>query len=146
MPNLKEGDTAPDFAVQNAQGREVKLSGLKGKNVVLYFYPKDDTPGCTIEAKEFTEAAARFAGQDTVVLGASADDPACHQAFINKYGLKIELLADPGQKVAAAYDSAGEKYSQRNTFLIDKQGRIKKIFKGVKPQGHAAEVLKVMVS
>lgn len=141
MTNLKEGDVAPDFSAANAKGKEVKLSQLKGKNVVLYFYPKDDTPGCTIEAKEFTEMAAQFANANTVVLGVSYDDPSCHQAFVDKYGLKIELLADTNRKIAEAYGTAGEKYPSRDTFLIGKDGKIQKIWRGVKPQGHAKEVL-----
>lgn len=141
MPSLKEGDRAPDFSALNSKGKEVKLSGLKGKNIVLYFYPKDDTPGCTIEAKEFTADAGKFADQDTVVLGVSYDDPACHQAFIDKYGLKIELIADTSKKIAEAYGSAGGGYASRNTFVIDKGGKIKKIFFKVKPQGHSKEVL-----
>ena len=102
MSTLHEGDVAPDFSAQTAKGKEVKLSQFLGKNVVLYFYPKDDTPGCTIEAKEFTEATAKFANANTVVLGVSNDDTACHQAFINKYDLKIDLLADTHKKIAQA--------------------------------------------
>lgn len=143
MP-LKEGDTAPDFKAQNSQGKEVSLATYKGKNIVLYFYPKDDTPGCTIEAKEFTESSAKFASANTVVLGVSYDDVACHQAFIEKYGLKIDLLVDAGGSIAKAYDSFGEGYAKRNTFVIDASGKIKKIFMGVKPQGHADEVLKLV--
>jgi peroxiredoxin Q/BCP len=141
MSNLKEGDVAPDFSATNQKGQPVKLSQYKGKNVVLYFYPKDDTPGCTIEAKEFTEMAGKFAGANTVVLGVSYDDAACHQAFIDKYGLKIDLLTDVNKSIAQSYGSFGDKYPSRDTFLIDGQGKIKKIFRGVKPQGHASEVL-----
>jgi peroxiredoxin Q/BCP len=138
---LNEGDVAPDFSAETTKGREVNLSQFKGKSVVLYFYPKDDTPGCTIEAKEFTEMAAKFASANTVVLGVSYDDPACHQAFIDKYSLKIELLADTSRKIAQAYGCAGDKYPNRDTFLIDASGKIKKIYRNVKPQGHANEVL-----
>lgn len=145
MSQLQEGAAAPDFSALATNGREISLAGLKGKNVVLYFYPKDDTPGCTIEAKEFTIAATKFVGANTVVLGVSYDDAACHQAFIKKYNLKIELLADTTGSIAKAYGSEGDgKYAKRNTFVIDKQGKIKKIFWGVKPQGHADEVLKVL--
>lgn len=141
MSDLKEGDVAPDFSAANAKGKEIKLSQLKGKNVVLYFYPKDDTPGCTIEAKEFTEMAAKFASADTLVFGVSYDDAACHTAFISKYDLKVDLLCDVGGQIAKAYGSWGEKYPNRDTFLIDKQGKLKKIYRGVKPQGHANEIL-----
>ena len=144
MTTLKEGDVAPDFSAPSASGKEVKLSKLRGKNVVLYFYPKDDTPGCTIEAKEFTETAAKFASANTVVLGVSYDDVNCHKAFIDKYNLKIELLADIDKKIAEAYGSAGASYAQRNTFVIDTDGKIKKAILGVKPQGHAQEILKAL--
>ncbi len=146
MATLNEGDAAPDFTAQTAKGSEVKLSQFQGQNVVLYFYPKDDTPGCTTEAKEFTEATAKFANANTVVWGVSADDVACHQAFIEKYGLKIELLADTAQKIAQAYGANGEKYANRDTFLIDKTGTIKKIYRNVKPQGHAEQILKDLQS
>jgi peroxiredoxin len=141
MTTLKEGDQAPDFSAETAKGREMNLSALRGKNVVLYFYPKDDTPGCTIEAKEFTEMADKFANANTVVLGVSYDDSDCHQAFIDKYGLKVELVCDTKGEIAKAYGSWGEKYPARDTFLIGTDGRIKKIYRGVKPQGHAADVL-----
>jgi peroxiredoxin len=144
MTNLKEGDTAPDFSAANAQGKEVSLSQFKDKNVVLYFYPKDDTPGCTIEAKEFTQMAAQFANTNTAVLGVSYDDAACHQAFIDKFGLKVELLADTSRKIAEAYGTKGEKYPSRDTFLIGKDGKIVKIWRGVKPEGHAQDVLKLV--
>lgn len=144
MSQLNEGDLAPDFTAQTAKGREVKLSQQRGKNIVLYFYPKDDTPGCTLEAKEFTEAADHFADADTVVWGVSYDDADCHQDFIDKYGLKVELLSDASRKIAQAYGSSGDKYPNRDTFLIDKNGKIKKIFRNVKPQGHAAEILKAL--
>ncbi len=139
---LNEGDIAPDFSAQSANGKEIKLSNLRGKNVVLYFYPKDDTPGCTVEAKEFTQNVAKFQNADTVVLGVSCDDVHCHQDFIKKYNLKIELLADTNKNIVRAYESLGEKgYAQRNTFIIGKDGRIKRIYLGVRAEGHAAEVL-----
>lgn len=141
MSILNEGDLAPDFSAANAKGKEMQLSALKGKNVVLYFYPKDDTPGCTIEAKEFTEAAAQFANAGALVLGVSYDDAVCHQAFIDKYALNIELICDTSRKIAEAYGCAGEKYPNRDTFLINKDGKIAKIWRAVKPQGHAAAVL-----
>lgn len=145
MQTLKEGDQAPDFNAHSSDGKTVRLSDLRGKNVVLYFYPKDDTPGCTIEAKEFTEAIDRFSSSDTQVFGVSYDDAECHKAFIDKYNLKISLLVDDGGKIAKSYESAGDNgYAKRNTFVIDKNGRIKKIYEGVKPQGHASDVLSVL--
>jgi peroxiredoxin Q/BCP len=141
MSELNVGDKAPDFRARTTDGSEVSLANFKDKNIVLYFYPKDDTPGCTIEAKEFTQEAARFADAGAVVVGVSFDDAACHQKFIKKYGLKIILLADTDTNVARTYHSNGDGYAKRNTFLIDKKGYIKKIFKNVKPQGHAQEVL-----
>ena len=107
----------------------------------MYFYPKDDTPGCTIEAKEFTENASEFANANTIVLGVNYDDATCHQSFIDKYALKIELLVDTSRKIAEAYGTVGEKYPSRDTFLIGKDGKIVKIWRGVKPQGHAKEIL-----
>lgn len=141
MNELKQGDPAPDFSAPSSRGGELKLSSLKGKNVVLYFYPKDDTPGCTIEANEFTATIGKFAAADTVVLGVSVDDLSCHADFIRKYTLKIDLLADPDQKIARAFGSAGEKYAKRDTILIGKDGRVKKIYRAVNPRGHAEQVL-----
>ena len=138
---LKEGDLAPDFTLEDTLGGEFCLSDYIGQNVVLYFYPKDDTPGCTIEAQAFTKMAAEFASEDTIVCGISFDDVECHSNFIEKYDLQVELLADVDHTVAQLYESSGEDYPQRNTFVIDKEGKIKKIFLAVKPQGHAAEVL-----
>ncbi len=146
MSELKEGSPAPDFKGQSAEGASVSLADFKGKNVVLYFYPKDDTPGCTIEAKEFTQEAARFADADTVVIGVSYDDATCHKGFVDKYSLKVILLADTDKAIAKAYQSEGEKYAKRNTFVIGKDGNLKKIFWDVKPQGHAEEVLKALAA
>lgn len=145
MKAIKENDMAPDFTAETASGREVHLSELRGSNnVVLYFYPKDDTPGCTVEAKEFTEFLGQFSSQNTVVWGVSYDDPGCHQAFIDKYGLKIELLSDQDHRIAKLYGCDGKDYPSRDTFLIDKQGKVRRILRGVKPQGHAKEVLGIL--
>lgn len=142
MKTVKENDMAPDFTAKTASGKEVKLSQMRGKsNVVLYFYPKDDTPGCTIEAKEFTESLGQFSNQGTVVWGVSYDDTNCHKAFVEKYGLKIELLSDTDRSIARLYGCDGKDYPSRDTFLIDREGKIRRIFRGVKPQGHALEVL-----
>lgn len=141
MPELKDGDQAPDFSTVTSKGEAVNLADLKGKNVVLYFYPKDDTPGCTVEAKEFTTLMAQFDDKDTKIFGVSYDDAQCHQDFIKKYDLSIDLLLDEDHKIAEAYQSAGDGYANRNTFLIDKEGKIKKVFWNVNPEGHALEVL-----
>lgn len=146
MQEIKEGAQAPDFRGQMADGRNMCLADFKGKNVVLYFYPKDDTPGCTIEAQEFTKEADRFAKAGAAVVGVSFDGIDCHKAFIDKYKLKISLLADTDKVIARAYQSEGDGYAKRNTFVIDPQGRIKKVFWNVKPQGHAEEVLKALNS
>jgi len=141
---------APDFAVPNQKTQTIKLADYKGKkHVVLYFYPKDDTPGCTIEANEFTALANDFEQVDTIILGVSKDDCDSHQAFIDKYNLKIELLADTFGDLCEAYDVWQEKEKNgvkkmgivRSTFLINKQGIIKEAIYGVTPQGHAQAML-----
>ncbi len=147
---LKEGDSAPDFTLPDQDGNKVKLSDFAGKkNVVLYFYPKDLTPGCTVEACTFSEANSKFAKKDAVILGVSFDDAKTHQKFIGKHGLKIDLLSDLDKKVADKYGVYQEKslYGRkfmgivRSTFVIDKKGKIKKIFPKVKVEGHWKEVL-----
>jgi peroxiredoxin Q/BCP len=147
---LKEGDSAPDFILPDQEGNKVKLSDFAGKkNVVLYFYPKDLTPGCTTEACAFSTANAKFAKKDAVILGVSFDDGERHQKFIGKYGLKIDLLSDLDKKVADKYGVYQEKslYGRkfmgivRTTFVIDKKGKIKKIFPKVKVDGHSEAVL-----
>ena len=128
----------------------VNLADYKGsKNVVLYFYPKDDTPGCTIEANQFTELASEFAKADTVVLGVSKDSCASHQAFIDKFGLKVDLLADTSGALCDAYgvwqekEKAGVKKMGivRSTFVIDKAGKLVEAQYGVNPEGHAQAML-----
>ncbi len=145
---VEKGDVAPDFTLPSDEGGEVKLSDLRGKRVVLYFYPKDDTPGCTIEACEFRDALPRFDGLDAVVLGVSPDSVASHRKFREKFGLNFPLLADQDHRVAEAYGAWGEKsrYGRtymgidRSTFLIGEDGKIVKAWRGVKAKGHA-EVL-----
>lgn len=146
-----EGAAAPDFTLTDADGEKVKLSQFKGKkNVVLYFYPKDLTPGCTQEACDFSANKAKFDKKDAVILGVSFDDADRHQKFIEKNGLKIRLLSDLDKKAANAYGVFQEKslYGRkfmgivRSTFVIDKKGKIKKIFPKVKVNGHWEEVLK----
>jgi peroxiredoxin Q/BCP len=148
MP-LKIGDPAPDFSLPDAKGNVISLADLKGKKVVLYFYPRDNTPGCTKEACNFRDFYPDFQGKDVVVLGVSTDDAKSHEKFSTKYELPFPLLIDTEGKVATAYDSYGLKKFMgkeymgisRNTFLIGTDGRIEKIYTKVKPDNHAEEVL-----
>ena len=147
---LKEGTTAPAFKTTDQNGETVSLKELRGQKVVLYFYPKDDTPGCTKEACSFRDAFSKFKKQDITVLGVSPDKEASHQKFVTKYKLPFTLLADTDHSIADAYGVWGEKKFMgrtymgvhRTTFLIDEKGKIKKIFEKVKPEDHANEVLK----
>ena len=146
---LKEGDKAPDFKVRDADGNQVKLSSFRGRKVVLYFYPKDDTPGCTREACSFRDSHSKLTRRGIKVLGISLDSEASHKKFAAKYDLPFTLLSDPKRSVSEAYGTYGEKKFMgrtymglhRMTFLIDEKGRIKKIFNKVKPEDHADEVL-----
>lgn len=140
----KPGDAAPRFTLSDDGGKSVSLEDLRDKPVILFFYPKDDTPGCTIECKEFRDARARFLDK-AHVLGISPDDSASHQAFRDKYALNFPLLSDPGHSVADRYGVWGVKPNGkegifRTTFII-RDGRIARVFEAVKPEGHAAEVL-----
>ena len=152
---LQAGHPAPGFSLPDAEMEMVKLSAYKGKNVVLYFYPKDDTPGCTIEAIDFSDLDGEFSRLDTVVLGVSRDDCISHAAFRDKHGLSVSLLADVEGKVCGKYGVWQEKEKDgvkkmgilRSTFVIDKHGILKHVLYGVNPRGHAAEVanlIKVM--
>jgi len=147
---LKANTQAPEFTSPNQHGDQVSLTDYRGaKNVLLYFYPKDDTPGCTIEANQFTGLASEFATLDTVVVGVSRDSCESHQAFISKYGLDIDLLADTDGELCRLYgvwqekEKNGEKKMGivRSTFLIDKQGRLVEAIYGVTAEGHAAAML-----
>ena len=147
---LKKNQTAPAFSTPNQHNETVSLSDYKGnKNVVLYFYPKDDTPGCTIEANEFTALASEFAKADTVVIGVSKDSCESHQAFIDKFGLKVDLLADTSGELCDAYGVWQEKEKNgmkkmgivRSTFVIDKEGELIDAIYGVTADGHAQEML-----
>lgn len=146
---LQAGDEAPDFELQTDGGKPVRLSRFRGRRVVLYFYPKDDTPGCTVEAQEFSAAAEAFERAGAVVIGVSPDTPACHGRFRARHGLGIHLAADEKTAVSSAYgvwvekQMFGRKYMgvERTTYLISPQGRIERVWKRVKPKGHAAEVL-----
>jgi peroxiredoxin Q/BCP len=146
---LKEGTTAPAFKTTDANGETVSLKDLRGQKVVLYFYPKDDTPGCTKEACSFRDEFATFKKRGITVLGVSPDNEKSHKKFETKYKLPFTLLADTDHAIAESYGVWGEKKFmgrtymgvQRSTFLIDEKGKIKKVFEKVKPEDHASEVL-----
>jgi thioredoxin-dependent peroxiredoxin len=146
---LSEGSPAPDFELTDDKGERVKLSDFRGKPVVLYFYPKDDTPGCTTEACEFRDAYDVFRERGAEVLGVSPDDVTSHEKFKTKYELPFTLLADPEHQVAEKYGVWGErKFAgktymgiNRSTFVIDADGKIARAMLGIKPAGHASAVL-----
>lgn len=146
---LKLGDPAPDFSLLDANGNLVRLTDFQGKTVVLYFYPRDNTPGCTKEACGFRDAYPDYQAQDIVILGISTDDAKSHIKFVQKFNLPFTLLCDPDGQVAAAYDSYGLKKFMgkeymgvsRNTFVVGPDGKIEKIYLKVKPEQHAAEIL-----
>ncbi|MEN8165748.1 MAG: thioredoxin-dependent thiol peroxidase [Acidobacteriota bacterium] len=145
---IEVGHKAPEFTLQDQDETEVSLAQFAGSWVVLYFYPKDDTPGCTIEACEFTEGIESFRDLDAAVLGCSPDSPERHRKFIEKYDLKVRLLSDPEHGVMEAYGAWGEKVLygrksigvKRSTVIIDPEGRIAHHWKSVRTKGHAAKV------
>jgi len=147
---LAEGSAAPDFTLPGAGGAQHSLADYRGRKLVLYFYPKDDTTGCTREAQDFTALADDFAAADTAVLGVSKDSVAAHDKFIGKYGLKVPLASDVEGAAVEAYgvwvekNMYGRKYMgiERATFLIDRDGRVARIWRKVKVAGHAEAVLK----
>ena len=147
---IEIGQMAPLFSLTSDEGAEISLSELKGKYVILYFYPKDDTPGCTIEAQDFSKKVAEFEKLEAIILGISKDSVASHCKFIEKYKLAISLLADENSEVCKSYEVIkeksmfGKKYFgiDRSTFLIDKMGRIIDSWSAVKVKGHVDEVLK----
>jgi peroxiredoxin Q/BCP len=146
---IEEGKPAPDFELESDAGETVKLSDFQGRPVVLYFYPKDDTPGCTTEACEFRDAYNVFRERGAEVLGISPDDIASHEKFKTKYELPFTLLADPEHAVAEQYGvwterkSGGKSYMgiNRSTFIIDSEGNVARRMMGIKPAGHASQVL-----
>jgi peroxiredoxin Q/BCP len=146
---LKEGDRAPEFSAATSGGGTISLADLKGRNVILYFYPRDDTPGCTKEACAFRDHFAEFKKQGVIVLGVSTDSAKSHDKFIAKYQLPFTLLVDDEKKIVEAYGVWGEKSflgkkylgTHRVTFLVGPDGRIRKVWPKVKPQEHAQEVL-----
>ena len=146
---LKEGDKAPDFSSKDQSGNEVKLSDFSGQKVVLYFYPKDDTPGCTLQACSFRDADDVYKQKGIKVFGVSTDDEKSHQRFISKFALPFDLLADTDKQIVESYGVWGEKSmygktymgTNRKTFLIGEDGRIAKVFDKVNVSEHADEVL-----
>jgi peroxiredoxin Q/BCP len=149
---LKDGDLAPDFELPDAEGKKTRLRDFAGKKLVLYFYPKDDTPGCTVEACDFSARLGRLEGAGAAVVGVSPDDAASHLKFISKYKLRHLLLSDPEHKAAQAYGAWGEKKFmgksfagiRRSTFVIGADGRIAHALYDVNPAGHADQILKML--
>ena len=147
MSILKSGDAAPEVTLADDAGKQVSLAACKDKPIVLFFYPKDDTPGCTVECKEFRDARSKFLDK-AHVFGISPDDAASHQAFRDKYALNFPLLSDPGHLVADSFGVWGLKPSGkegifRTTFIL-KDGKVARVFAEVKPEGHALEVLNAL--
>ncbi len=149
MATVRLGNKAPDFTLMDADNNKVRLSDFSGKKVILYFYPKDNTPGCTQEACDFRDAKKKFDRKDTVILGVSPDTEKSHQNFRTKYDLPFILLSDPAKEVADKYGVFKEKKMygktvmgiERSTFLIDEQGKLAKEIRGVKVKGHVDELL-----
>jgi peroxiredoxin Q/BCP len=149
---IEEGQPAPDFELAGDDGGRVRLSDLRGRPVVLYFYPKDDTPGCTTQACELRDEYFEFQERGAVVLGVSPDDETSHASFKSKYSLPFTLLSDPDHHVSQEYgvwgerEYSGKKYMgiNRSTFVIDQEGRVAKALYGVKPKGHAEQILAVL--
>ncbi|HZS51375.1 MAG TPA: thioredoxin-dependent thiol peroxidase [Bryobacterales bacterium] len=149
---LQIGDNAPDFTATADSGEKIRLKDLRGKKVILYFYPKDDTPGCTREACNFRDLYARFKKKNVVVLGVSVDSAASHAKFKSKYGLPFPLISDEDHKIVEAYgvwkekSMYGKKYmgTERTTFLIDEKGKIARIYEKVKVDGHADALLEAV--
>ena len=149
---VEEGREAPDFELPSESGERVRLSDLRGRPVVLYFYPRDDTPGCTAQACGIRDSYGDFEERGAVVLGVSTDDETSHMKFKQKYGLPFTLLADTEHDVAETYgvwkekSFGGKKYwgVERSTFLIDKEGRVAKVMRRVKPDTHAGQVLEAL--
>jgi peroxiredoxin Q/BCP len=146
---LKIGDKAPDFTLPSDTGAAVSLASLRGKNIILYFYPRDDTPGCTQEACDFRDGISQYANLNAEIIGVSKDDENSHQKFKKKFSLPFTLLSDTNGDVCNAYEIIGEKnmYGKkimgilRSTFLIDEQGIIRAIWRNVKVTGHSEKVL-----
>ena len=145
---LKEGDAAPDFELKDAEGNTVKLSDFRGKRVVLYFYPKDNTPGCTIEACSFRDDLQQFKAKNAVILGVSLDNSSSHKTFAEKYELPFTLLCGT-KDIAEKYGAYSNKGIfgwgvKRTTAIIDEKGKVARIFQKVKPLGHSREILELL--
>ncbi len=148
MAKLKEGDSAPNFTATIQNGETIKLSDYIGKRIIIYFYPKDNTPGCTAEAKNLNENLTELSEKGFVVIGVSPDSEASHQRFIEKHGLKFNLVSDPDKKILEQFDAWGEKklYGRtymgvlRKTFIIDPDGKIEKIIEKVKTKDHTNQI------
>jgi peroxiredoxin Q/BCP len=144
------GAPAPEFSLVSDQGTKASLADFRGKWVVLYFYPKNFTGGCTLEARNFQRDLAKYEDANAVILGVSVDSADSHKEFCAKEGLAFRLLSDPDAKVSAAYGSVmeyqGSKLSARNTFVIDPSGKIARVFEKVKPSGHSDEVLEALAA
>lgn len=141
---LEVGTTAPSFSTIDDEGNNVSLSDFKDKIVVLYFYPKDDTPGCTKQAQSFRDSYEEYKNKDMVVLGVSMDDQASHQKFKEKYGLPFQLLVDSDGTITKAYDVDGGGYAKRVTYIIDGEGKISYVDQKVNTSSHAKDVLSQM--
>jgi peroxiredoxin Q/BCP len=152
MAKLQPGDKAPTFTLNDADGRKVSLASFKGSKVIVYFYPRDDTPGCTKEACQFNDNLPQFENAGVPVIGISPDSAASHVRFRDKYKLGFTLLSDPTKATMEAYGAYGEKmmYGKpvvgviRSTFVVDEKGKIAKAWYGVKADGHAAKVLETL--
>ena len=142
MDLLKAGDMAPDFSSVDQNGKPVKLSDFRGNPVVVYFYPKDDTPGCTKEACNFRDNYGVYEKAGVKVLGVSVDDPHSHKKFEEKYKLNFTLVADHEKKISENYGVLGERSAKRVTYLIDGNGKVVHVYPKVSPDGHAVEVMK----
>ncbi len=152
MVAVKQGQSAPDFKLKDTYGKEHSLKEYKGKKIILYFYPKDNTTGCTIEACEFRDGYKLFEDRGAVILGVSMDDEKSHKRFVDKHDIPFTLLADVNGEVCSKYGVYGEKSFMgrkymgiyRTTFLIDEKGKILRVFENVRPAGHAKEILNLL--
>ena len=152
MGKITVGKKVPDFSLPATGDKDVKLSKLKGKSVVLYFYPKDDTPGCTLEGQDFRDLYAKFTRRNAVILGVSRDNLKSHDRFCDKFGFQFDLLSDEDEKVCTLFDVMKEKNMygkkvwgiERSTFLIDERGVLAREWRKVQVMGHAAEVLEAL--
>lgn len=151
---ITEGDQEPKFELNDADGKQVKSSDFKGKKHVIYFYPRDFTPGCTIEADEFSKEYKKFQKHGIEIIGISKDDVESHKKFVDKMNIPYVLLSDPEAEVCKKFGVWGKKQFmgkeymgiQRSTFLVDEKGKIFKVFPAVKPKGHADEVLQILTN